>query len=72
MRTTGFDITMTDNLDLIGRRVSLGVPESLAGCHTATIVDKIIEGHVPREDVIQFLSIPTQCLGLAVPGMPLM
>jgi hypothetical protein len=56
MRQEGFDVTMTDDPALAARRTSLGVPEDLAGCHTALIGTQIIEGHVPAEDVTRFLT----------------
>jgi hypothetical protein len=71
MRKAGFEVTMTDDPDLAGRRTTLGVPEDLAGCHTALMGDKIIEGHVPAEDVIRFLNEGGKGAGLAVPGMPM-
>jgi hypothetical protein len=70
MRKAGFDISMEDDPDLYTRRASLGVPEELAGCHTAVMGDYIIEGHVPPEDVLRLLAERPDSRGLAVPGMP--
>jgi hypothetical protein len=70
MRAAGFDVVMQDDPDLAARRANLGVPEELAGCHTAIIGDYVIEGHVPPDDVILFLAEKPQALGLSVPGMP--
>lgn len=70
MRKAGFEISMMDDPDLNGRRVALGVPDDLAGCHTAMLGDYIIEGHVPAEDIIRFLNEGGKGYGLAVPGMP--
>ncbi len=52
-------------------RQRLGVPDDLAGCHTATVDGLIIEGHVPVQDILRALrERPPGIRGLAVPGMP--
>jgi hypothetical protein len=52
-------------------RQRLGVPDDLAGCHTATVDGLIIEGHVPVQDIRRVLrERPPGIWGLAVPGMP--
>lgn len=70
MKTAGFAIVMEDDPDLAGRKAKLGVPEQLAGCHTALIGPYVFEGHVPPDDIIRFLNEKPASLGLAVPGMP--
>ena len=70
MKTSGFDITMQDDADLAARKSKLGVPDQLAGCHTALIGPFVFEGHVPPGDIIRFLAEKPDALGLAVPGMP--
>jgi hypothetical protein len=70
MKDAGFKITMSDDPDLAGRRKSLGVPESLAGCHLAQVGRYLIEGHVPIDDVLRVLDEQPDAMGLAVPGMP--
>jgi hypothetical protein len=70
MRSAGFDISMQDDSDLAVRKVKLGVPDQLSGCHTALIGPYVIEGHVPPADIIGFLAEKPEALGLAVPGMP--
>jgi hypothetical protein len=70
MKTAGFSITMEDDDNLSGRKAALGVPEKLAGCHTALIGRYVFEGHVPPADIVQFLSEKPDALGLSVPGMP--
>jgi hypothetical protein len=67
---SGFKVTMTDDPTLEKRRVRLGVPTDVAGCHTAQMGDYIIEGHVPPEDILRFLAEKPAARGLAVPGMP--
>lgn len=70
MKAAGFEITMQDDPGLAARKSQLGVPDQLGGCHTALILDYVIEGHVPPEDIVRFLSEKPEALGLAVAGMP--
>lgn len=70
MKAAGFDITMADDEALAARKAKLGVPEHLAGCHTALIGSYVFEGHVPPRDIIRFLREMPDALGLAVAGMP--
>lgn len=70
LKAAGFKITMSDDPNLARRRQSLGIPESVAGCHLALIGRYMIEGHVPVEDIFRLLSEQPDAMGLAVPGMP--
>ena len=50
----------------------LGMPASLASCHTAIIDGIAFEGHVPIADMKRVLAAkPKGVRGLAVAGMPL-
>jgi hypothetical protein len=71
LQAAGFRITMTDDPDLDARRAKAGVPQQLAGCHTAFMGSYVIEGHVPAADIIRLLEEKPEALGLAVPGMPM-
>ena len=67
----GFRVVVrdTENLGKIKRKYA--VPVDMRSCHTATIDDYVIEGHVPAGDIAELLKRkPAQRL-LAVPGMPL-
>ncbi len=70
MKLAGFNITMEDDENLASRKTTLGVPEQISGCHTALIGNYVIEGHVPPDDIILFLTENSSALGLAVAGMP--
>ncbi len=70
LRQAGFTVTMEDDPALDQRRAQLGVPTELAGCHSATMGEYVIEGHVPPEDIVSFLAGRSDARGLAVPGMP--
>jgi len=70
LQGAGFTITVieTKNLDPVRRR--LGVPEDLAGCHTAEVAGYVVEGHVPADAIRRLLEEGPIAKGLAVPGMP--
>lgn len=70
MAQAGFavDVEMLD--DLAPLKARLGVPPTLAACHTATVDGYVIEGHVPAPDVRRLLAERPDATGLAVPGMP--
>ena len=48
----------------------LGVPVKAASCHTAEVNGKVIEGHVPAQDIKRLLATNNDIQLLAVPGMP--
>jgi hypothetical protein len=71
MQATGFSTEIIDDSNLAARRAMLGVPDTLASCHTAEVGGYVVEGHVPPGDVALLLdSRPAHARGLAVPGMP--
>jgi hypothetical protein len=47
-----------------------GIPQRLAGCHTAVVDGYAIEGHVPAREIKRLLAERPKAKGLAVPGMP--
>lgn len=72
MEQAGFEPTVKD-LDgsaLLERKRGLGVDQRLSSCHTATINDYVVEGHVPSTDVERLLDERPDIAGIAVPGMP--
>ena len=70
VRAAGFpvEIVETDSLNRVKAR--LGVPQDLAGCHTAEVGGYVVEGHVPASMVKRLLAEKPQAKGLAVAGMP--
>jgi hypothetical protein len=70
MAAAGFNITMQEDANLASRATSLGVPERLHGCHTGTVGDYVISGHIPPDDIIRLLREKPNLKGLSVPGMP--
>lgn len=71
MRQAGFVATVTIMNDLRPLRVSHGLPDALASCHTGLIGGYLVEGHVPAADVVRLLAERPDAVGLAVPAMPL-
>ena len=52
-------------------KLQLGIPIQLSSCHTATISQYFIEGHVPVNDIHRLLIERPQARGLTVSGMPI-
>src|SRR5262245_13483635 len=65
----GFDISMEEDADLAGRAASLGIPETLQGCHSGTVGDYVISAHIPPDAIIRLLREQPRVKGLSVPGM---
>ena len=70
MQKAGFTVTSEDTTNMDAMKVKLGVPGSLASCHTAVVGDYLVEGHVPADVVQKLLKEKPNARGLAVPGMP--
>lgn len=48
------------------------MPQELSSCHTATVGDYWVEGHVPADLIKRLVSgQPPDIRGVAVPGMPI-
>jgi hypothetical protein len=71
LRANGFDVTAAEAPDIQQIKQTLGVPEALQSCHTATVEGYVIEGHVPADDIHRLLRERPKVAGLAVPGMPM-
>ncbi len=56
--------------DVNPHKQRLGVPQQAASCHTAEVNGKVIEGHVPAQDIKRLLASDNTIRLLAVPGMP--
>ena len=70
LEQNGFEVTSTDVPDMTAVKRRVGVPRSLAACHTALIDGYIVEGHVPADDIKRLLSERPDVAGVSVPGMP--
>lgn len=72
MQEHGFDVDVKSVSETRSLRAHLGIPDSLASCHTAVVGDYWVEGHVPADLISRLLADnPTDIEGIAVPGMPL-
>lgn len=70
-REAGFDVVVQPSQDMAAVKRKLGVPDSLASCHTSLAGGYVIEGHVPFAHVRKLLATKPKVKGIAVPGMPL-
>jgi hypothetical protein len=70
LRASGFTAEVIETAEINRVKSKLGVPQSLASCHTAEIEQYVIEGHVPAPAIKRLLSERPRAKGLAVPGMP--
>jgi hypothetical protein len=66
----GYRVKLEDTTDLKSVRMTAGVPEQLAGCHTMIIGDYVIEGLVPVDIVDRLLREKPPIRGISLPGMP--
>lgn len=71
MRAAGFVVTVNETSDMGPVKQRLGVPAALGSCHTATVGDYVLEGHVPAGAVTRLLAERPRAAGLSVPGMPI-
>ncbi|MFQ5635379.1 MAG: DUF411 domain-containing protein [Gammaproteobacteria bacterium] len=72
LRKSGFDVSVVNVPDTEPARKRFGVPRRLGSCHTATVGDYWVEGHVPADLVQRLLAEkPDDIRGIAVPGMPM-
>ena len=68
----GRSVKVIDDANRPVLQKKVGLPASLASCHTALIDGMAFEGHVPIEDMKRVLAArPKGVRGLAVAGMPL-
>lgn len=72
LRDNGFSVSFEERSieELAAFKRERGIPEDLASCHTATIGDYTVEGHVPAADIRRLLAERPVAVGLSVPGMP--
>lgn len=71
LEADGFKVTRVDTFDMASVQGRYGVPERLAGCHTATVGGYVVEGLVPASLIKRLLSEHRPVKGIALPGMPI-
>lgn len=70
MRENGFSVRVQEMEDVSPIKNFLGVHDDLWSCHTATVDDYVIEGHVTMAALGKLLSERPEVRGIALPGMP--
>jgi len=70
LRKHGFTVDDRETNDLTAVKRKLGVPPTLASCHTGTVDGYVVEGHVPADVIEKLLRDRPKVVGIAVPGMP--
>ena len=70
LKAEGFPVDLVETAELNRVKARLGVPPSLAACHTAEVAGYVVEGHVPAGAIKRLLAERPDAKGLAVPGMP--
>lgn len=65
-----FDVKDVVVQDVSQYKKQYQVPQRAASCHTAVVNDKVIEGHVPAQDIKTLLASKNDIRLLTVPGMP--
>ncbi|MEJ2492502.1 MAG: DUF411 domain-containing protein [Desulfuromonadales bacterium] len=71
MKEAGFVVHTEDDRNLAKRKARYNIPVQLQSCHTAIVDGYLIEGHVPRDEILRLLRERPDLLGLSVPGMPI-
>lgn len=72
LREAGFEVKPVNSDSMRAVKARLGVPESMASCHTGIIdaTGQVLEGHVPAAAIKKLIADP-KVKGVAVPGMPM-
>lgn len=70
LQAAGFVTKVADTAEMEAVKSRLGVPDSLAACHTAEVAGYVVEGHVPALAIKRLLADRPTATGLAVAGMP--
>jgi hypothetical protein len=70
LQQNGATVDTTDDPKRAAYRLSLGIPDEAASCHTAIVDGYAIEGHVPVPAIQQLLAQRPDAIGLALAGMP--
>ncbi|MEN9506540.1 MAG: hypothetical protein RI958_2466 [Actinomycetota bacterium] len=70
LRSHGASVSDTEDADRASLRARMGIPDSVASCHTALVAGYVVEGHVPAPALRRLLDEGPDVVGLALPGMP--
>jgi len=70
LKAHNFKVESIEMHDVTPVKQKYGVPPRGASCHTAVVNGKVIEGHVPAQDIKRLLNAESDIRLLSVPGMP--
>jgi len=70
LRDSGFSVDVKEEVNMRPIKRRAKVPDPLSACHTATVGDYIVEGHVPAEQIKRLVREKPSLHGISVPGMP--
>ncbi len=70
LKAHNFDVDDVVLEDVSAQKAKLGVAPNMASCHTAVVNGKVVEGHVPAQDIKAMLANHQGVQILTVPGMP--
>lgn len=70
LRRAGYQVKVIEADDLTAIKKRFGVPAQLESCHTMTVGDYVVEGHVPVKHIVRLLAEKPAIKGIALPGMP--
>lgn len=71
LRKNGFTVQVKPTEDMEAVKNRLNVPKDLRAEPSLKVGKYFIEGHVPAEDIKEFLAEKPKARGLTVPGLPL-
>lgn len=71
LETLGIAVTVVDDIELGEIKQAAGVPYGLGACHTVSLGDYWIEGHVPLAAVESLFEERPATAGIGLAGMPL-
>ncbi len=70
LKEEGFEVETVDIEDPARIKKKYKIPPEMQSCHTATVQNYFVEGHVPVETLRKLLREKPRVDGIALPGMP--
>jgi len=70
LRASGVKIEVIKEANMGAVKQRLGVAADKASCHTATLGNYVVEGHVPIASLQKLLREQPDLIGISLPGMP--
>jgi hypothetical protein len=67
----GFTVKTIQTDDMMAIKKRLGLPDNAVSCHSTTVANYVVEGHVPAADIKRLLAQKPKARGIAVAGMPM-